>query len=111
MSRHKDKTKAEAPSDFKPVLGVEGYKRRHERRYERAMREQSTLVEWCAVLEIKLGIHNQGHHWRMTRDGHSADWWPSTAKLVFDSKYAAGVHTHTIQQVMELVTKRWRLNK
>jgi hypothetical protein len=52
-------------------------------------------------------IKNEGHHWIFQRDKLRAEWWPSSAKLVFDKNWNRGVHTHDYKQVLQLIERRW----
>jgi len=104
--RFKDTQKAEGVSEFKPVRS-EGYKSRHTRRLINANRQHDQLKEWCDVMGVAFRTANNELHWMLRYEGHGAEWWPSTAKLVIDKQFKQGIHAHTVHQVMDTLAKRW----
>lgn len=80
---------------------------RHDRRKSTNLDMLQEAEEWCKRLGITLLVKNEGHHWIFTRDKLRAEWWPSSAKLVFDQNWNRGVHTHDYVQVMTLIERRW----
>jgi len=45
---------------------------------------EAQVREWCRKHDFTLHITNQGHHWQLTKEKFAAEWWPSSAKLVFN---------------------------
>lgn len=48
-----------------------------------------------------MAIKNNGHHWQFRVAGHLVEWWPSSAKMVVDTKWKNGKHVHDIKQLMK----------
>jgi hypothetical protein len=61
---------------------------------------------WCEARGLTVQILNDGHHWKISRPGLSAEWWPSSAKLVFNRIYKAGIHCHDWQQVARQIERK-----
>lgn len=101
-----DKSKAPGESEVHYRRG-EGYKKRHARRYQHANLSTEAVKEWCEVMGITLRITNEGHHWTFRHGKQIAEWWPSTAKFVFDKHWQEGIHTHSKMQVLDLLSNRW----
>ena len=93
-------------SDVAPFVGWQGHQGRHSERMDTALRFRDVMEQWCQAHGLKLTIHNEGHHWKMTNGVLLAEWWPSSAKLVFDKKWANGIHCHDVEQLATLVGKR-----
>lgn len=72
---------------------------RHERRLKANLSMKATLAAWCCERGVSLNTTNGGHHWQF-RGKLLADWWPSSAKLVINTKYDRGLHVHDVTQVM-----------
>jgi hypothetical protein len=64
--------------------------------------------QWCLERGLSLSISNEGHHWKLQGTTLLAEWWPSSAKLVFDKQYERGIHCHDIEQLTRLVDHRRR---
>ena len=101
--RYSDVQKA-GPSGLVPYVYAK--QSRHCRRLETALRFRDELAWWCYHHGLKLSIYNEGHHWKLEKPGFVAEWWPSSAKLIFDKKWDAGIHVHDIEQLATLVEKR-----
>lgn len=94
-----------------PYRRGEDSTRRHARRLYTNLKFRAKVRAWASGHGIDLKISNEGHHWRfMLRDG-VAEWWPSSAKLVINRAYDAGIHVHDYAQLMKQLTKKWNLNE
>lgn len=87
---------------------------RHWRRYGSAAEAQAEVESWCRRRGVSLRVLNRRQHWQFrikTPGGarHLAEWWPSSAKLVFDQRWARGVHCHDVDQVRAEISRRWKL--
>jgi len=90
-----------------PFVPGEGYRERHKRRLGIACETEADLRDWCAEHEITLNVSNEGHHWRFTLPGGTiAEWWPSTAKFVWEKRYRRGIHVYDWTQVRAQLMKR-----
>jgi len=78
---------------------------RHARRLNGAIDFQEVLREWCLRNGFTLKIRNDGHHW-ILQGVFLAEWWPSSAKLVFNKRWDRGVHCHDVEQLATIVSKR-----
>ncbi len=87
-----------------PIDG-EDYRTRHKRRLDLNLSKQDFVAEEAAALGLTLRVTNDGHHWQFRGGDLNADWWPSSAKLVFDSKFKSGVHVHDYQRLIEEIAK------
>jgi hypothetical protein len=93
-----------------PFLPGEGWKHRHRRRLLTNLSLAEQAQVFCDAHKISLNITNNGHHWQFHVPGLCrAEWWPSTAKLVFEADYRHGIHVHDWPHVMRLVTERFGL--
>lgn len=82
-------------------------KKRHDRRLRDALRDHDAVVARMDEVGVSVDVKNSGHHWVFSIDSKAfAEWWPSSAKLVFDKKYYHGIHTHGSDQLVELVLDR-----
>ncbi len=73
--------------------------------------QHSQEVEaWCFERSVRVTITNHGHHWKFIyTGGRQAEWWPSSAKLVFNRQYKKGIHCHDYGQVLQVLANRWGL--
>jgi len=115
-----------------PFRPCEGVFERHYRRKDVAWRLHRAAGEWCAEHGIRMTVHNAGHHWtfawvcseeellsrgviletvRQKRRHCLAEWWPSSAKLIFDKLWRGGVHCHGWLQVQKELCKRWNIQE
>ena len=90
-------------SRFIPYLKGETAAQRHERRKQENLAQEGLLRQDMEKLGLTLKVTNMGHHWKMTRIGLIVEWWPSTAKLVFNKEYHEGIHCHDRFQVVSLI--------
>lgn len=73
---------------------------RHNRRRRAALEAEANVRRWCANRGVRLVISNEGHHWRFSTAEWVAEWWPSSAKLVFDKDWNRATHVHDSSQVL-----------
>jgi len=78
---------------------------RHSRRLDANLGHEAEVVAWCAPRDITLEVKNNGHHWIFKKGRWLAEWWPSSAKLVFNRKYQRGVHVHDWQQAVREIER------
>jgi hypothetical protein len=124
----KDKFKV-GPSKVAPLKQGEGYRKRHLRRKAVAMSLKPVLEGWAKQHKYDLEIKNDGHHWilkgpilrglrkvlvshrracqpftrafsrMLSQADLTVEWWPSTAKFVFDRRYRVGIHVYDTRQL------------
>ena len=90
-------------SQLVPCLHGETASARHFRRKWEAVRFQNWLAKELEPLGLTVEVKNQGHHWIVTKPGFRAEWWPSSAKLVFNKAYTQGIHCHDRMQFVAAV--------
>lgn len=98
-------------SEIVPLRPKESSSGRHARRLYTNLRQQGPIRAWAKQFGIDLKISNEGHHWRFILGTEVAEWWPSSAKLVINRDYAAGIHAHDYEQVMEYLAREWNLTQ
>jgi hypothetical protein len=49
-------------------------------------------TEWMNGFALR--VNNEGHHWMWQKGGFVAEWWPSSAKLVFNRNYDRSFDAH-----------------
>ena len=96
MARYADALNA-GRSRLVPFKAGEGGRERHARRLHENLIMQARGRQWCEAHGLTLKITNGGHHWQV-RGALIADWWPSSAKFVFDKHFDLGVHVHDVEQ-------------
>ena len=85
---------------------------RHARRKSVALASVPAFEAWCSENEWKITVKNDGHHWILVyRDGTLAEWWPSSAKLVFEKRWNQGWHCHDVNQVREVLASQRKKTK
>lgn len=99
MRRYAD-TESAGPSERVPFIVNEGSGERHARRLDAAKNDRVQVAAWCAAHNARLVVRNHHQHWRLIYRGHTAEWWPSSAKLVLDGKWREGIHAHDWRQVV-----------
>jgi hypothetical protein len=90
-------------SELVPFQPGEDHRTRHARRLRTNLAAIDHVRQWAADNGLTLNVGNHGHHWKFTRDTFVVEWWPSTAKLVFDKRYREGIHVHDYVKAMELI--------
>jgi len=73
------------------------------------LKHSEEVRAWCFDRAVTVTITNHGHHWKFLYKGKVAEWWPASAKLVFDRLYRNGIHCHDYGQVLQVLATRWRL--
>jgi hypothetical protein len=106
MGKFRDKSKV-GRSVIVPFKPGETAGERHSRRLKSALAAKPQLEKACHALGISVEVSNEGHHWRFNGP-FFAEWWPSSAKLVFNRCYSKGWHVHDWAQVLELLTTAHR---
>lgn len=100
MSRYSDISSG-GHSRLVPYIPTEGDKKRHARRKQAANDTEEKLRSWCVGNGWSLAVKNKGHHLIMQKGNVRAEWWPSSAKLVFNKKWNRGIHCHDYHIVIE----------
>lgn len=90
-----------------PYKEGESASKRHKRRLKTNLNMSEMLNQWCKDHGIEVHRSNGGHHWQLIAGKKIAEWWPSTAKLVFDKNWTRGIHCHDVNKLMSAVGKRW----
>ena len=94
---------------FQPIISkhIPGEKAedRHARRLSQNLSYEDEWHEWCRLNGIYLTITNQGHHWKFMHKAGTAEWWPSSAKLVLNYRYRDGIHAHDAGQVRPILLR------
>jgi hypothetical protein len=66
-----------------------------------SLQDMVTLNAWATMNGYRVRVHGEGQHWCVERDGFTAEWWPSSAKLVINKGWQGGIHCHDVGQVIE----------
>lgn len=105
--RFKDVRPAIVPPKVMRQIPGESYQERHKRRLETNVKGKNEVESFCGCNGLKLAITNNGHHWSIYYlaavigvDPQWAEWWPSSAKLVFRKQWKKGVHCHDYTQLI-----------
>ena len=93
-------------SEICPFIPGEHATNRHRRRLQTNLSAEQTMSQWAAEHGLTLRICNEGHHWIFERPGFFAEWWPSSAKLVFGKRYDRGIHCHDHEQARRLIGRK-----
>jgi len=102
MSKYADVHKA-GRSTSVPFVPGEDSGARHDRRMAAAMEREAEARAHCQARGVTLAITNGGQHWQFWKGQCQIDWWPSTAKLVFNQRWQRGTHAHDLDQVLRRV--------
>ena len=81
---------------------------RHARRLQANLEARARLDAWLATEGLRLAISNEGHHWRFLRPDGSllAQWWPSSAKLVYGAEFSKSIHCHDVDLLRGALVRR-----
>ncbi len=90
---------------YEPPMG------RHTRRLNANIEYEVEVRDWCTAHGVGMAITNEGHHWKFFYEGKVAEWWPSSAKLVFQKAYRQGTHCHDYEQLKAALMRRWKLTE
>lgn len=104
--KHSDTRRASGRSKIRPVEG-ESWKERHDRRLRHNLRLLTQVFKWASDHSIAFQVNNNGHHWIFRSFERIAEWWPSSAKLVFDKNWEDGIHTHDFTQLKAEIEREW----
>ena len=104
MARYKD-IKGAGRSQLVPFKPGEHPTARHERRLRENLAMQPRVLEWCQQRGLAWRITNAGHHWQIRGGKLFVEWWPSSAKLVFNKRYDKGIHVHDVDQLIDQLEK------
>ena len=111
MAKYRDRTgMGKSKLITRKVRKDESGSDRHSRRLHFNVKNVAVIQQWCLDKKISLYIRNQGHHWIFIDGTRKAEWWPSSAKLVFNKKRKQGIHVHDYLQVIKAITEQWKLN-
>lgn len=94
-------------SDLVPFIPGEKPMERHDRRLVTNCQYVDDVEAECKRIGVDLKIHNGSHHWRFKKGAQEADWWPSSAKMVFNQKWSSGLHVYDVQQALREIKRRW----
>lgn len=90
-----------------PFVPGEEDRIRHYRRLTVNLDNREVVEAWCAEWSVALAVKNEGHHWIFTHGESIAEWWPSSAKLVFNKRWNHGIHVHGFRQAAEIILGRF----
>lgn len=109
-SRYQD-VKSAGSSNIIPFKIDEHWSTRHKRRLESNLKYKEKLQIWCDKNRFSLEVKNEGHHWLFTKEGVKIEWWPSSAKVIFNQVWAEGIHCHDYEQLIKVIKKLFDKNK
>ena len=93
-------------SQVAPYVPGESSGDRHDRRLRANLELEAAAARRAIELGLKLKIANDNHHWMFTKGGFSADWWPSSAKLVINKQWTRGIHCHDYKQALREIEQQ-----
>lgn len=82
---------------------------RHSRRRQLNLDNQEAVCTFAERHGVEITIKNNGHHWILIKGGNRLEWWPSSAKMVWNQRWADGVHVHDYEQFIEQARKLFQL--
>jgi len=94
-------------SKLVPYRKGESASDRHARRKYSNLKWENKLKLWASAAGYLVQINNDGHHWILTKGTTRVEWWPSSAKLVFNQQWKGGIHCHDYQQLIQLIQHRF----
>lgn len=91
-----------------PFIRGESSKQRHRRRKRSNLEIFEAIKNEFDLLKLSVEIKNDGHHWIIRNEDQSllCEFWPSSAKLVFEMEYKNGIHCHDATQVLQIIRNR-----
>jgi hypothetical protein len=98
-------------SDLVPFIAGETEDERHARRLQVNLAAFKEVRKEAAKRGLSIKTFHDGHHWKFTKPEFLAEWWPSSAKLVFNQDWDHGVHAHDWKQVMQEIDNQLRYAK
>lgn len=99
----KDAAQLGLPPKISKFIPGEAAKDRHARRLGLNLSYEDEWREWREQRGVWMTVTNQGHHWKFMHKNGTAEWWPSSAKLVLGKRYRDGIHAHDASQVRPLL--------
>ena len=81
-------------------------RQRRRRRTERNTSSSEQARAWADQNGFALHVYNDGQHWIWQKESFIAEWWPSSAKLVFNHEYHHCVHAHDWKLVVLHLAQR-----
>jgi hypothetical protein len=72
---------------------------------ERTSSAESGIRAWAEARGCSLRVLNDGHHWLFEMPGFTAEWWPSSAKLVLNRNYVQAHHAPHWADVMAVLQR------
>lgn len=100
--RHRyDDRRSAGSSKIVPFQSGEQSSDRHERRLSTNLSYRDEVKAFCQQHSISLRINNGGHHWILVKEKNRLEWWPSSAKMVWNQQWSKGIHVHDYQQFIE----------
>ena len=109
MAKYRDKEDL-GKSSICPYRKGESSRSRHARRLRTNVKMDLELMDWATSRGFAVSISNNNHHWKLYTKGKIAEWWPSSAKLVFDKEWKKGIHCHDIEKLKSAMENRWKLD-
>ncbi len=82
---------------------------RHWRRRQINLDNQETVRKFAESHGIEIMIKNDGHHWILIKGRNRLEWWPSSAKMVWNQRWQEGLHVHDYEQFVEQARKLFHL--
>lgn len=78
------------------------------KRLGEALRNRESLQDYCEDMNMRLSVHNGGHHWIVVGCAGELriDWWPSTARAVRGNsadRFEKQKQICTVLQMIELI--------
>lgn len=89
-----------------PFMNGENANDRHERRLNSNLKWQDELAQWATENGYSFKVSNGGHHWILTKGKTRVEWWPSSAKVIFNQQWRKGIHCHDYKQLCQLMISR-----
>ncbi len=87
--RHQGSHTPRAPLDPREYV-----RQRRLRRLDRNRSAADHAKTWADRHGFTFDVNNEGHHWIWQKGKFVAEWWPSSAKLVFNRDYDRSCHAH-----------------
>lgn len=108
-SRYQDK-KSVGRSSIIPFKKDEKWDARHKRRLGANLHFKDKLGNWCKKNGVSFEVKNEGHHWLFIKGATKIDWWPSSAKVIFNQVWDEGIHCHDYKQLIKVIEKKFKGN-
>ena len=87
-------------SELVPFLPDESASERHSRRLHANLEARTDVASALTNAGFDLVVKNDGQHWIIRKGEIVWEWWPSSAKLVRNKNWRAGVHCHDYKQLL-----------